>query len=156
MLKRIAVIVWRRLPGWTRAALTWCLNAHFIVGAVAIIQDQDDRVLLARHTYRRSLPWALPGGWVRRGEDQATRSCGRFTEETDLTVEVIGPLTVQREGPRHLTIVYAAHVRGGAFRSSAEVSEVRFAAPGDWPVGLRDDHKALIDRFAVHRTSRRP
>jgi hypothetical protein len=34
-------------------------------------------------------------------------------EETGLTVEVLAPLTVQRESPRHLTIVYAARVTGG-------------------------------------------
>jgi 8-oxo-dGTP diphosphatase len=147
-LKRLGVRVWRWLPGWTRAGLTWCLNAHFVVGTVAIIKDVDGRVLLARHTYRRSSPWALPGGWVRRGEDPRDTIVREIVEETGLTVEVLSPLTVQRESPRHLTIVYSARVTGGTFRPSVEVSEVRFVAPGAWPVGLRDDHRALIERFA--------
>ncbi|HKX17036.1 MAG TPA: NUDIX hydrolase [bacterium] len=155
MLKRLAVIVWRMLPGWAGTALTWCFNAHFVIGTVAVIQDHDGRVLLARHTYRRSSPWALPGGWVRRGEDPGDAIVREIAEETGLTIEVLGPLTVQQEGARHFTIVYAARVTGGAFRSSAEVSEVRFVASGDWPVGLRRDHKALIVRFAVHRTAGR-
>lgn len=155
MLKRLAFVVWRTLPGRARTALTWCFNAHFIVGTVAVIQDNDDRVLLARHTYRPSSPWALPGGWVRRGEDPVDTIVREIAEETGLTIEVLGPLTVQQEGPRHLTIVYAAEVTDGAFRSSAEVSEVRFVASGDWPVGLRDDHKGLIERFATRRTAGR-
>ena len=150
MLKRLGVRVWRWLPGWTRAGLTWTLNTHFVVGAVAIVEDGDGRVLLAHHTYRRSAPWALPGGWVRRGEDPSATVVREMLEETGLTVDVLGPLTVQRESPRHLTIVYAGRVTGGTFRPSAEVSEVRFAAPGAWPVGLRDDHRALIERFAQH------
>ena len=155
MLKRVGVQVWRLLPGWVQAALTWSLNTHLIVGTVAIVEDYDGRVLLARHTYRRSSPWALPGGWVRRGEDPSDTIVREIAEETGLTIEELGPLTVQREGPRHLTVVYAARVIGGVLRSSAEVSEVLFAPRGIWPVGLRDDHRALIERFSVVRSTRR-
>lgn len=154
MLKRVAVRVWRRLPKWARGALTWCLNAHFIVGAVAIVADDDGRVLLACHTYRRRAPWALPGGWVRRGEDPSDTIVRELAEETGLRVEVLGPVTVQRESPRHLTIVYAARMTGGTLRPSVEVSDVRFVAPGACPVGLRDDHRALIEQFARRRAGR--
>ena len=151
MLKGVGVHVWRWLPGWVRSALTWSLNAHFIVGTVAIIQDDDGRVLLARHTYRRSSPWALPGGWVRRGEDPGDTIVREIAEETGLTVDVLSPLTVQRESPHHFTVVYAARVTGGTFRPSVEVSEVQFVMPGAWPLGLREDHRALIERFAIRR-----
>lgn len=43
-LKRLGVRVWRWMPGWTRGALTWWLNAHFVVGAVAIIDDGDSGI----------------------------------------------------------------------------------------------------------------
>ncbi|HEV2358378.1 MAG TPA: NUDIX hydrolase [bacterium] len=156
MLKRLGVRVWRWLPGWTRGALTWCLNAHFIVGAVAIIENGEGGVLLARHTYRRDAPWALPGGWVQRGEDPSNTIVREILEETGLTVEVLAPLAVQRESPRHLTIVYSARLAGGTFRASVEVSAVRFAPPGAWPVDLRDDHRALIEQFVHHRGVGRP
>jgi len=148
--KRLGIRIWRRLPGWLRGALTWCLNTHFVIGTVAIAEGGDGRVLLARHTYRRRAPWALPGGWVRRGEDPAATIAREILEETGLTVEVIAPLTVQPEGPRHLTVVYAARVAGGTFRPSEEVSEVRFVEPGAWPAGLRRDHRTLLERFARH------
>ncbi|HLW49227.1 MAG TPA: NUDIX hydrolase [bacterium] len=154
MLRQIAVRVWRWLPGWPRAALTWWLNAHFIVGTVAIIEGGDGRVLLARHTYRRHAPWALPGGWVRRGEDPSDTIVREIAEEIGLTVEVLGPLAVQRETPRHLTIVYRARITGGTPRSSDEVSEARFVAPGTWPVSLRDDHRVLIKQFTGYRGAR--
>src|SRR5579864_459646 len=121
------------LPGWTCGGLKWCLNVHFIVGTVAIIEDGDGRVLLARHTYRRSAPWAPPCGWVRRSEDPSDTIVREIAEETGLTVEVLAPLIVQRESPRHFTIVYAARVTGGTFRPSDEVSEVLFAVLDAWP-----------------------
>jgi ADP-ribose pyrophosphatase YjhB (NUDIX family) len=146
-----AVRVWRRLPGWAREPLIWWLNAHFVVGTVAIVKDAEGRVLLARHTYRRRTPWALPGGWVRRGEAPDETIVRELREETGLTIAVLGPLTVQRESPRHLTIVYAARLTGGRPGSSSEVSEVRFVSPGAWPDGTRDDHRVLIEQYADSR-----
>ena len=147
LAKRLGVRLWRRLPGWVRDVATWLLNARFVVGAVAIIEDADGRVLIARHTYRSRAPWALPGGWVRRGEDPSGTIVREMLEETGLTVEVLAPVAVERERPWHLTIVYTARVTAGAFRPSAEVSEVRFVVPGAWPAGLRDDHRALLARW---------
>ena len=56
----------------------------------------------------------------------------KILEETGLTVEVLAPLTVQRESPRHFTFVLGPRA-GGTSPPSAEVSEVRFTAPGAWP-----------------------
>lgn len=151
MWSSVGVAIWRRLPGWAREVLKWCLNAHFVIGAVAIIEDADGRILLARHTYRRRTPWALPGGWVRRGEDPVETIVRELREETGLTVAVLAPLTVERESARHFTIVYTARLTGGRLRSSSEVSEVRFVAPGEWPAGLREDHRLLLQQFAESR-----
>ena len=145
------VRAWRHLPGWLREFLIWWLNARFVVGTVAIIEDTEGRVLLARHTYRRRTPWGLPGGWVRRGEAPDETIVRELREETGLSIAVVGPFTVQRESPRHLTIVYAARFTGGRPHSSTEVSEVRFVTPGAWPDGMRADHRALIEQFAAYR-----
>ena len=137
--------LWRWLPGWVRRLLLWCLNAHFIVGTVAVVWDAEGRILLARHTYRRHAPWALPGGWVRRGEDPAETVAREILEETGLRVEVLAPVAVQKESPVHLTVIYAARLTAGTFRPSAEVSEARFVEPGAWPVGLRAEHRTLLE-----------
>lgn len=145
--------LWRWLPGWVRRLLLWRLNAHFIVGTVAVVRDTQGRVLLARHTYRRRDPWALPGGWVRRGEDPADAVVREIVEETGLRVKVLAPLTIQRESLVHLTIVYAARLIEGRVRPSPEVSEARFVLPGAWPDGLREEHRVLLDALALHGAS---
>lgn len=138
--------IWGWLPLGLRRMLLWRLNTHFIVGAVAVVRDGEGRILLARHTYRRHAPWALPGGWVRRGEDPAKTVVREIREETGLEVEVLAPLVVQREeSDRHLTVIYTARLVGGTFRPSAEVSEVRFAQPGALPPGMREDHRAVLE-----------
>ncbi len=150
MWKRYGARLWRRLPGWARRALRWWLNAHFLVGAVAVVRDGQGRMLLARHTYRPLAPWALPGGWVRRGEDPAETVVREILEETGLRVKVIAPLVIQREGPAHLTVIYAARLIAGTFRPSGEVSEVRFVDPGTYPPGLRAAHRAVLDAVRDH------
>ncbi|HLJ59525.1 MAG TPA: NUDIX hydrolase [bacterium] len=144
MWRQLGARLWSRLPAWARNALVWRLNAHFVIGAVAVVRDDRGHVLIARHTYRRKRPWGLPGGWIQRGEDPAHTVVREVFEETGLRIRTVGPLTVQREGPHHLTVVYAARIEGGTFRPSDEVVEVRYILPGEWPEGLREDHRALI------------
>jgi 8-oxo-dGTP diphosphatase len=149
----IAARVWRALPFWGKRQLLWLLNAHFVVGAVALIHDGNGRVLVAKHTYRGGPPWGLPGGWVRRGEDPAQTVVREIREETSLEVEIAAPLTVRSEGPAHLTLVYRARLTGGTFRPSAEVTEIQFLERGVWPRGLRADHRALIETFGWRAVS---
>ncbi|GEM_PF-439602 len=139
-----AARLWSRLPLWARYTLVWWFNAHFVIGAVAVVRDDAGRVLVARHTYRRRRPWGLPGGWVRRGEDPAETVVREVLEESGLRIRAIRPMTVQREAPHHLTVVYAARPDGGVFRPSDEVTEIRYIVPGEWPEGLREDHRTLI------------
>ena len=140
-------LIWRALPYWAQRLILWLSNTHFVVGTAALVRDGNGRILVARHTYRRYVPWGLPGGWVRRGESPAEALVRELREETALDVEITHPLTVRLESPAHLTVVYEARLVGGTFRPSAEVSEVRFLERGAWPEGLRDDHRALIERF---------
>ncbi len=143
----VHALVWRALPYWAQRVILWLSNTHFIVGAAAIVRDGNGRILVARHTYRGRKPWGIPGGWVRRGENPAEAIVREVREETALEVEVTLPLTVRLEERAHLTVVYAARLVGGTFQPSAEVSEVRFIERGAWPEGLREDHRALIERF---------
>ncbi len=140
-------LMWRALPFWAQRVILWLSNTHFVVGTAALVRDGNGRILVARHTYRRGAPWGLPGGWVRRGESPAEALVRELREETAFDVEVTHPLTVRSESPAHLTVVYGARLVGGSFRPSAEVSEVQFLERGAWPEGLRDDHRALIERF---------
>jgi 8-oxo-dGTP diphosphatase len=143
----IQALVWQALPFWAQRVILWLSNTHFVVGTAALVRDGNNRILLARHTYRRRAPWGLLGGWVRRGESPDETVVREVREETALDVEVTHLLAVRSESPAHLTVVYEARLIGGTFRPSAEVSEVLFIERGVWPEGLRKDHRVLIERF---------
>ena len=38
---------------------------------MGLIEDPDGRLLLLEHRFRVPLPWGLPGGFIKRGEEPA-------------------------------------------------------------------------------------
>ena len=62
--------IWRDVPfpAWLRYVFLRVLNPSFMVGAMALIQDEHGRILVLEHTYRRAIPWGLPGGWLKHAE----------------------------------------------------------------------------------------
>ena len=87
---RLLLRIWRDVPfpGWLRYLFLRVLNPSFMVGAMALIQDDAGRLLILEHTYRREVPWGLPGGWLRRSESPETGLQREVLEETGLVVRV--------------------------------------------------------------------
>src|SRR6185369_699323 len=74
------------VPRWLYALGAHLLNQHFLLGAVAIIADEQGRLLLFHHTYRRRTPWGLPGGWMIRGESPLEAVVREVREESGLAI----------------------------------------------------------------------
>src|SRR5207244_912126 len=78
-LRPLLLRLWRDVPfpGWMRHVFLRILNPSFMVGAMALIQDEQGRILILEHTYRRQVPWGLPGGWLKHAGRRQTsfQSC---------------------------------------------------------------------------------
>lgn len=64
-LHRSALLVWRWFPPRVAGFLKGILARNWLVGAVAVMIDQNTsppEVLLVEHTYRSKGAWGLPGG----------------------------------------------------------------------------------------------
>src|SRR4051812_21567420 len=68
--KPILLRIWRDVPfpSWMRRSFLRILNPSFMVGAMALIVNRDGGILVVEHTYRREVPWGLPGGWLKQAE----------------------------------------------------------------------------------------
>jgi ADP-ribose pyrophosphatase YjhB (NUDIX family) len=118
-----------------------------VPSVVAIVQDDDGRVLLIHKTDNDL--WALPGGGHEVGESIADTVVREVKEETGYNVEVDGLVGTYTD-PGHVmayedgevrqqfSIAFRAHVVGGQPRTSDESRAVRWA------------NEAEVDELPMH------
>ena len=132
---RLILWIWKRLPfrGRTKLLIAWFFNVRYAVGVAAVITNEAGEVLLLRHTYRGDdYQWGLPGGWVKGRESMERALIRELEEETGWRITITRLVSVHSGYalPR-MTVIFHAHVTGGEFRPSDEVSEYCFVAPND-------------------------
>ena len=134
-LRPLLLRLWRDVPfpGWMRQVFLRILNPSFMVGAMALIQDEHGRILILEHTYRRHVPWGLPGGWLKHAESPETGLTREVLEETGLRVRVDTLLAAEFWGDTQLDLLFRCTVESGSYKSSDETAEHRWAAPDDLP-----------------------
>lgn len=119
------------------------LNPSFMVGAMALIQDDQGRVLVVEHTYRREVPWGLPGGWLKHAESPETGLAREVLEETGLQVRIDVLMAADFWGSSQLDLLYRATVVSGTFKPSDETGRHRWVAPRELPE-LLPNQRALL------------
>ena len=133
--RRVLLRIWRDVPfpGWLRHAFLRSINPSFMVGAMALIQDEAGRVLIVEHTYRRQIPWGLPGGWLKRAESPEAGLIREVHEETGLHVRVDALLAADFWNSSQFDLLYRCSVLSGTFRGSDETKSCQWAQPGELP-----------------------
>ena|SRR5579872_1166466 len=123
--------IWRQLPAPLRQLYLRARYGRFAVGVAALIRDADGRILLVHRTYSRDEPWAMPGGWLERGDLRIELALAReLREETGLRIKVGGVRAVERTGFAVVLLMHAELLDPtNAFRPSPEVSEVAWVEP---------------------------
>jgi len=130
MMHALFYRLWGLLPGPGQELLIFLLAPKVTLGVAAVVMDDEGRVLLVHHTYRRS-PWNFPGGLVGRCEQPDAALVRELHEELGLDA-TIGPLlyadnTTQRH---HMSLYYRATV-SGAPRYNAELDEHCYVNPDE-------------------------
>jgi 8-oxo-dGTP diphosphatase len=144
------------IPRGGRWVLLWLGNTKFLVGVVGVVFDEQERVLLLRHTYRRRHPWGLPGGWVDGSERLEFGLERELREETGLTI-AIGEVFHVRSGYRRpqMDVYYLCDYRGGRFRANAEIAEARFCALDALPGDMLPSQRSILEQALRVRRERR-
>lgn len=124
------------------------IQAHYTLGVVGVIMDQQGRVLLVNHVFHPEIPWGLPGGWVDRHEapDHAVRR--EIAEELGLHVEVGQMVMLNRQFDNHLDLAFVCHVTGDPEprHLSFELTAYAWFQPDDLP----RLHKFHYDTIQLH------
>lgn len=122
------------------------VNDQFLVGVTGIFFDNENRVLLVKHTYRGSDRWSLPGGYAKSGEHPTEAVEREVKEETGYEVSADQRLKIRtdRDSAR-LDITYMGAFLGGVFVASDEVSDAKLFKFDKLPI-LPGDQLLFIDK----------
>lgn len=135
--------LWRLLPMWLHVFVTRMIQPKFNAGVSSLIFDEQGRVLLFKHTYRK-FEWGIPGGALEYKEQPVEAVVREFQEEAGMKIEVIRLLRVSSAGEfPHLGITYLCKITGGEFKPSHEISEMKYFDTNDLPPMLLGE-KELI------------
>lgn len=134
---------------WAHVLAARIVRPRFRVGVVALVFDEEGKILLFKHTYRK-LAWGIPVGGLEYNEQPEQGVVREFYEESGITIEAERLLLADSSKyDRHISLIYLCKIVGGEFRESYEVSEMRYFDVNDLPRMLFDE-KDLIR--SVHKS----
>lgn len=103
------------------------------VGAVGVVLNKDNQVLMVEHVFHPYTPWGLPGGWVERNEQPATGVQRELREELSLKVSVGPIVALEIVGNHHLDLAYLCQPEGLVGALSYELLQYGWYAPDALP-----------------------
>jgi len=118
--------LWSKMPLWMHYLASRIVRPKFQVAVASLVFDEQGRILLFKHTYRK-FPWGIPAGGLEHHEQPADAVLREFFEETGMHIQIQKLLTVvsAKEGP-YITVVYVCRIVSGEFRESLEISEMQY------------------------------
>jgi ADP-ribose pyrophosphatase YjhB (NUDIX family) len=151
-VKSLLLRAWRDVPfpGWLRHVFLRLLNPSFMIGAMALIQDEHGRILILEHTYRPEVPWGLPGGWLKRWESPEDGLAREVLEETGLRVSVDRLLAADFFRGQQFNVLYACRIVSGKYTATDETSSARWATLSDLPELLPNQLLLLQKAGVIH------
>jgi ADP-ribose pyrophosphatase YjhB (NUDIX family) len=148
-LARAAIRTFRSLPPRTRLRLVRAGTPNYTVGAVVLLRDQAERILLVLQPPMRD--WALPGGLLNRREDPVDGAVRELGEEVGITLAAAdltpeSPTAVINARLQQIDVVFTATVDADTTEvipDGIEIGEARWFPPDDLPPLTRPTARLL-------------
>jgi 8-oxo-dGTP diphosphatase len=135
-----------KLPTGLQLFLMRRTNDQFLVGVTGIFVDNQNKILLVKHSYRGTDTWSLPGGYVKAGEHPEEGLEREVKEETGLEVSADKRLKIRTDrNSARLDITYAGRFIGGVFNPSKEITDAKLFAFDTLPL-IREDQLSFIQK----------
>ncbi len=139
--------LWRKFPLWAHILASRIVRSKFRVAVAAMIFDEEGRVLLFKHTYRK-FEWGIPAGSLEYNEQPENAIVREMLEETGMQIQVQQLLLADSsKQDQHVSLIYLCKIADGTFRESLEISEMKYFDVNDLPPMLFTE-KGLIRRVA--------
>lgn len=123
---RTLLRIWRTLPMWIHILAMRLYRPKFRAAVAAMIFDEQGRILLFKHTYRK-FEWGIPAGGLEYGEQPEKAVVREFYEETSIQIEVEKLLLAESSKEDHnIGLIYLCKIVSGKFLESNEISEMKY------------------------------
>ena len=86
-MMKVLLRVWRTFPMWVHVLAMRMFRPKFRVAVATTIFDDQGRILLFKHTYRK-FEWGIPAGGLEYGEQPEKAIIREFFEETSMQIKV--------------------------------------------------------------------
>ncbi len=140
--------IWKalRLPTNVQLFFMRRTNDQFLIGVTGVFLDNNNDILLVKHSYRGGDSWSLPGGYLKAKEHPEEALEREVKEETGFEVSADRRLKIRtdRDSAR-LDITYAGAFIGGEFKQSKEITEAKLFSFDDLPI-LPPDQLLFIEK----------
>ena len=127
----------------------WFFTRPITIGVRAIITNNDNNVLLVKHTYQDS--WYLPGGKVNKNETLTQSLIREIHEELNCCVngiELFGAYTNMYDYKNDHVIVYKASLDNvKKIRHSVEIDDAKFFSIDKMPPNVSRGTKKRLMEF---------
>jgi len=140
--------IWRILSMWIHVLAMRMYRAKFRASVAAMVFDEQGRILLFKHTYRK-FEWGIPAGGLEYNEQPERAIVREFFEETGMQIKVERLLLAESsKEDRNISLIFLCKIVSGTFKESHEISEMKYFDVNDLPHMLFAE-KNLI-RWAVN------
>ncbi|MCC6973736.1 MAG: NUDIX hydrolase [Anaerolineae bacterium] len=130
----------------------YCDQCHYIhfedpkVAVAVFVEDQGKILLVKRANDPEKGKWALPAGYVDRGEAPATAAIRETEEETGLIVTISHLIDVLFDSG-NIVILYGAAVQGGALCARDDAEEACWFTAAELPPLAFRSTQILVERW---------
>ena len=112
-----------------------------------MVFDEQGRILLFKHTYRK-YEWGIPAGGLEYNEQPQNAIVREFFEETGMQIKVEKLLLAESsKEDRNIGLIYLCTIVSGTFKESNEISEMKYFEIDDLPQML------FAEKNLIHRVS---
>ncbi|MFD3257441.1 NUDIX hydrolase [Paenibacillus lentus] len=134
-----------RLKNW----MVYKAQHKFLVAVLGVITNESGQIMLLHHVYRDE-PWGIPGGWMELEKPELGLK-REIYEETGLKVRLSGVArAVFGVAPNRVELIFSGQVIEGEFKPSAEISNICFVNAGEWPEGLPESQRKLLEDILMN------
>jgi ADP-ribose pyrophosphatase YjhB (NUDIX family) len=156
VVKGFLLQIWSYLPAWLQRLASVIVVPRYLVVAGALIFNEQGQLLLCKHTYRRDVPWGLPGGHLEFGEDPSEAVRRELLEETGFSVRTTELLLVEgSHEARKVILTYLCSGVSGTFIPNEEVTQIQYFDLAALPPLRSEEQKTVEKALAILKKSNR-